>query len=199
MLHITNRRTLALGVSALGLAAAGISITILDNGSAQGQAAAGATAGPHGTATAEAYTAELGGRRATRTSLSHGAVNASTGAPTASIRTAGRRAPGRPIGTTSLSGRTSPAATALPPRSGLVSIDVRGPVNAHVDSTEILTTARTTVLSTLQLATDTVRWTKSTVDRTVRSLPVTASVTTGKDGTTASASAAGVGATAHVG
>jgi hypothetical protein len=71
---------------------------------------------------------------------------------------------------------------------------VQGPVTVHVDTNEVFST----VNSTLKTVNNTVSWAKTTVDRTVQSLPVKATVTNGKGGTDVTVEAVGTSASAHL-
>ncbi len=184
MLHITSLRTVAIGVSSLGLAAAGIAISLGGDSAGQGPARAGASAGR--TATAQADTTSLGALRGTHSLLDGTSVDASFGGPAPATRTTDR--PASRVSTTVQS--QQPATSPKP----LVSADIDGPVTVHVTTDEVFST----VNATLKSVNNTVSWAKTTVDRTVQSLPVKATVTTGKDGTDVSAQALGTSASAHI-
>jgi hypothetical protein len=184
MLHITSLRTVAIGVSSLGLAAAGIAVSLGGDGSGQSSASAGTTNGR--TATAQADTSQLGAMRTTRAILNGTSVDASFGGPAPATRTTDR--PASRVSTTLQPGQ--PAT----PQKPLLSADVDGPVTVHVTTDDVIST----VNATLKTVNSTVSWAKTTVDRTVQSLPVKATVTTGKDGTDVSAQALGTSASVHI-
>lgn len=189
MLHITNLRTVAVGISALGLTAAGIAT--LGGGPAGTSAQAGAAAGR--TATAQADTSKLETGRTIRTTLEAAGHDSAFSGPAAATRITDR--PARPVRPATAPRRTSPAALPQPAHTSLLTVGVDGPVTAQVTTDDVLKTAGSVVTT----ARNTVSWAKGTVDRTVRSLPVKATVTTGKGGTDVNASVLGVSAGAHVG
>ena len=184
MLHITSLRTIAIGVSSLGLAAAGIAGSLGGDGAGPSSANAGTTSGR--TATAQADTSELGAFRTTRAILNSTSVDASFDGPAPA-----NRSTDRPVGSPASTLRTGQPAPAPKP---LLSADVDGPVTVHVSTDDVIST----VNSTLKTVNNTVSWAKTTVNRTVQSLPVKATVTTGKDGTDVSAQALGTSASAHI-
>jgi hypothetical protein len=184
MLHITNLRTVAIGVSSLGLAAAGIAISLGGDSAGSGPASAGATAGH--TASAQVDTSRQGALHGARAAVNGASIDAAFEGPAPANRLTDR--PTVRAATTTL--RTNRPATQQP----LLSADVDGPVDVHITTDDVLRT----VGSTVTTATNTVAWAKATVDRTVQSLPVKATVTTGRDGTDVSAQALGTSANAHI-
>jgi hypothetical protein len=184
MLHITSLRTVAIGVSSLGLAVAGIAIGLGGDGSGHSSASAGTSNGH--TAAAQADTSKLGAVRTTRAILNGTSVDAAFGGPAPATRTSDR--PASRVPTAPRPSR--PATTSKP----VLSAAVDGPVTIHVSTDDVINT----VDATLTTVSNTVSWAKTTVDRTVQSLPVKATVTTGKDGTDVSAQALGTSASAHI-
>jgi hypothetical protein len=193
MLHITNLRTVAIGISGLGLAAAGIAVSLGGDSTGSGPAGAGTSAGR--TANAQADTSTLDTFPAMRTTLDGTSVDTAFDSPSADTRTDDRR----PTRITTDTPRTTPADLPTPSQpKPLLSADIEGPVTVHVTTDDVVTTVGSTVSSTLKTVHNTVSWAKTTVDRTVQSLPVKATVTTGKGGTDVTVSAAGTSASAHI-
>jgi hypothetical protein len=190
MLHITNLRTVAIGVSSLGLAAAGIAVSLGgSDANSQGSAKAGTTAGR--TATAQADTSDLGAQGTIRSILNGTSVDAAFDGPAAASRTIDRP---KPAGAR----RTTPTSLPAPGQKPLLSADLDGPVTVHVTTDDVLSTVNTTVSNTVKTVNNTVGWAKTTVDRTVQSLPVKATVTTSKNGTDVTATVLGTSASAHI-
>lgn len=195
MMHNKNLRTVAIGVSALGIAAAGIVTTAMgDSPSGRDGNHAGPSVGR--TASAQVETSHLGSLRSTRSGFGGASLHSAFDGPAAASRMTDR-----PMWrSTAMSGPTSPTnptnpTAPAPARKPLVSVHVGGPVPVQVDSDQVLATAK----SAVKTATDTVDWAKTTVDRTVQALPVKASVKQDKSGTTVTVTALGTTASAHVG
>ncbi|MBK5307115.1 MAG: hypothetical protein JJD92_10545 [Frankiaceae bacterium] len=190
MLQTKNLRTVAIGVSALGVAAAGIATVAMgDSPSGRHGSHAGASAGR--TTTAQADISHLGSLGWSRSAFDGPAAASRTTDRPMSPSTASTRRTS-PTSPTSLS---VPAAAHKP----LVSAHVGGPVTVQVDTDQVLATANSAVKTAANTVNNTVTWAKTTVDRTVQSLPVKASVKQDQSGTTVSVSAAGTTASAHVG
>ena len=190
-MHTTNRQTIAIGVSALGIAAAGLA-TVAMGDSPSGRHAAQADAAAGRTASAPA-TSHLGSLSSTRTAFSGTSLSGAFDGPAAASRTTDRPS-ARPTSLSASAGSVTP--TSLPAgQKPLASVHVGGPVTVQVDTEQVVATAN----SAVKTATSTVAWAKSTVGRTVQSLPVKASVQQNESGTTVSVSTLGTTASAHVG
>ena len=188
MLNTTNRRTIAVGISALGIAAAGIATVAFGDSPTGGHGThAGAAAGRTATAQAETSHLTLGSGRTAFTSAS---FDSAFDGPAPATRMTDR-----PMSYSAGSRRTTSTSVSTPAHKPLLSANLDGPVTVHVTTDDVLATASYAV----KTVNNTVTWAKTTVDRTVQSLPVKASVTRDQNGTTVTASAAGTSASAHVG
>jgi hypothetical protein len=190
MLQTKNLRTAAIGVSAIAVAAAGLATIAMGD----------SPSGRQGTPTRAAARPTVGEPAATPRFDALGSHLTAFGGTSFDSAFAGpapaNRMTDRPRSQSRMSARsTTPAGLPAPARKPLVSAHVGGPVTVQVDTDEVLTT----VGSAVKTATNTVIWAKTTVDRTVQSLPVKASVTQDKNGTTVTVSAVGTTASAHVG
>ena len=195
MLHNTNLRTAAIGVSALGIAAAGIA-TVAMGGSAAGRHGTHAHVSAGRTVIAQAETSHLSATSSRGNAFSGTRLSSALETPAAENQPAGESSTTRLASNRATT--ASATATSLPKQTGkpLVSAHVGdGPTTVQVDTDQVLAT----VSSTVKTATNTVSWAKSTVDRTVQSLPVKAGITQDRSGTTVTVSTLGTTAAAHVG
>lgn len=191
MLHITSTRSVAVGISALAVAAAGIATLALGADRGAAPATAGTPAGR--TAPAADNLSRLAIADTFRATPTGSGESSAVSGPAAATRITDR--PAGPVQSAAAPRAASSAVLPRPAHTPLVKVGVEGPVTAQVSTDDVLTTAAS-VVTTVR---NTVSWANGTVHRTVSSLPVKATVTTGPGGTDVNASVLGVSAGAHVG